>query len=61
MNGLADQYRQSRQKAVHYVNEPAGKQPFQFYDWQSSYAGTSCPLVLDAGASSSPLISRIYR
>lgn len=39
----------SGRKAVHYINEPTRNQTPQSTDYQTQYAGTSTPIVIDNG------------
>lgn len=39
----------SSRKAVHYVNEPTSSESPQSYDYETKYAGTSTPIVIDNG------------
>ena len=39
----------STRRAVHYVNEPSSSEPPQSTDYQSRYAGSDTPIVIDNG------------
>lgn len=40
----------STRRAVHYVNEPSSSEPPQSTDYESTYAGSDTPIVIDNGA-----------